>query len=145
MDNYAEMVARHKMEMDALPLGFAFDQEQFRAMMESWGLDSNQDLTKIYRLPEIGAYIQKKDAGTLQETIQRHLNERKQAVAADSTGTGFIYQMFLMELADHEYGYTGDPTDALDSIGITMDEVQSDPRLQAGYQKAVKQISERME
>ena len=145
MDNYAEMVARHKMEMDALPLGFAFDQEQFRAMMESWGLDSNQDLMKIYRLPEIGAYIQKKDAGTLQETIQRHLNERKQAVAADSTGTGFIYQMFLMELADPEYGYTGDPTDALDSIGITMDEVQSDPRLQAGYQKAVKQISERME
>ncbi|MBS4881211.1 MAG: hypothetical protein KH138_13115 [Firmicutes bacterium] len=70
MDNYAEMVARHKMEMDALPLGFAFDQEEFRAMMESWGLDS---------------------------------------------------------------------------IGITMDEVQSDPRLQAGYQKAVKQISERME
>ena len=60
MDNYAEMVARHKMEMDALPLGFAFDQEQFRAMMESWGLDSNQDLTKIYRLPEIGAYIQKR-------------------------------------------------------------------------------------
>lgn len=105
MNEYAELRQRQQAEFNALPLGFAFSRKQFDEMMEGWGLDTEKDLDKILRVPG-GGYVQKKDAGLLSQTAERHDAEMTAAIAGDVTGEGFIYQMFLYELDNHEYGYT---------------------------------------
>ena len=55
-----------------------------------------------------GGYVQKKDADLLHQTTERHNKEMEAAIAEDKTGEGFIYEMFLYELDNHEYGYTRD-------------------------------------
>ena len=66
--------------------------------------------------------------------------EREAAIAEDKTGEGFIYEMFLYELDNHEYGYTMDTEETLDTLGYTADEVLADPRLKRGIEKAVTEI-----
>ncbi len=142
MNRYAELRKRQQDEFNAVPLGFAFGDEQFENMMKKWGLDPDKDLDKIYSVG-FGGYIQKKDAELLHETRTRHDAEMEAAIKADKTGEEFIYEMFLYELDNHEFGYTGDTEDTLDALGYTAKEVLSNPRLKRGLEKAVKEIMER--
>lgn len=142
MNRYAELRHRQQEEFNALPLGFAFSQKQFDEMMQGWGLDPEKDLDKILRIPG-GGYVQKKDADLLHQTTERHDKEMEAAIAEDKTGEGFIYEMFLYELDNHEYGYTRDTEDTLDALGYTMEQVQADARLMHGFEKARRAIWER--
>lgn len=140
-NRYAELRQRQQEEFNALPLGFAFGNKQFEEMMERWGLNAHKqaDLDKIYSIG-YGGYIQKKDADLLHKTRARHDAEMQAAIAEDTTGEGFIYEMFLYELDNHEYGYTRDTEDTLDALGYTAAEVLGDPRLKRGIEKAVTEI-----
>lgn len=142
MNKYAELNQRQQEEFDALPLGFAFSRKQFNEMMQEWGLDPEKDLDKLLRIPG-GGYIQKKDADLLHQTTERHSAELAAAIEEDKTGEGFIYEMFLYELDNHEYGYTRDTEDTLDALGYTAEEVLNDPRLKRGIEKAVTEICKR--
>lgn len=142
MNRYAELRERQQAEFNKLPLGFAFSDKQFEEMMQRWGLDPEKDLDKITRIP-YGGFIQKKDLDLFHETVERHSAEMKAAIEADETGEGFIYEMFLYELDNHEYGYTGDTEDTLDALGYTADEVIGNPRLKRGIEKAATEIHRR--
>lgn len=142
MNKYSELRQRQQQEFNALPLGFAFSQKQFDEMMQEWGLDPEKDLDKIYRIPG-GGYVQKKDADLLHQTTERHNKEMEAAIAEDKTGEGFIYEMFLYELDNHEYGYTRDTEDTLDALGYTAEEILGDPCLKRGIEKAVTEICKR--
>ena len=139
MNRYAELRQRQQTEFNALPLGFAFSGKQFQEMMAGWGLDPDRDTDKIYSIG-YGGYVQKKDAEPLHQTRQRHDEELDAAIAEDKTGDGFIREMFLYELNNHEYSYTGDTEEALDALGYTADEVLNDPRLKRGLEMAVTEI-----
>lgn len=139
MNQYQEMMDRHQQEFNALPLGFAFNQEQFDKMMRGWGLHPARNIKRICSIGA-GGYIQKKDVELLRQTQTRHKAELAAAIAADKTGNGFIFQMFHRELANHEYGYTGDAADALDALGYTMEQIQADKRLRKGFERACKKI-----
>ena len=97
------------------------------------------DLDKIARIP-YGGFIQKKDAPLMHETFARHHRELQDAMDADPTGEGFIKDMFLYELENHEYSYTGTAEDALDSLGLSFEDVAADPRLARGLDLAEKEI-----
>lgn len=142
MNRYAELRERQQKEFDKLPLGFAFSNKQFDEMMQRWGLDPEKDLDKITRIP-YGGFIQKKDLDLFHETLERHSSETKASIEADETGEGFIYEMFLYELDNHEYGYTGDTEDTLDALGYTAEEVIGNPRLKRGIEKAATEIHRR--
>lgn len=144
MNKYMELKERQQQEVNALPLGFAFNEKQFNEMMVGWGLDPEKDLDKIVSIG-YGGFIQKKDRTIMHETFDRHKREMKEAIAADPTGEGFIFDMFLRELENHEYGYTGDMTDALEALGFTAQEVVDDPRLNRGISKAHQVIMGRAE
>lgn len=144
MNKYMELKERQQQEVNALPLGFAFSEKQFNEMMVGWGLDPEKDLDKIVSIG-YGGFIQKKDRTIMHETFDRHKREMKEAIAADPTGEGFIFGMFLRELENHEYGYTGDMTDALEALGFTAQEVVDDPRLNRGISKAHQVIMGRAE
>ena len=139
---YAELRKKQQNAFNALPLGFAFSQKQFDEMMKRWGLDPEKDIDKIYQIPD-GGYIQKKDAELFHQTVARLDKEMADAIAEDKTGNGFIYQMFLCELDDCEYGYTGDAESTLDALGYTWEEVCADSRLLHGFEKATSKIMRR--
>jgi len=141
MNEYSAMKKRHQEEMYAFPLDFAFGSKQFKEMMNRWGLnaDKKKDLEQIVSLLA-GAYIHKKDVSAFLEMCRRQRKEREAAIAADQTGDGFIYQMFLAALEDHEYSYTRDTVDALTELGYTAQEILADPRLMHGIEKAVTEI-----
>lgn len=138
------MRTHQQKEVNALPIQFAFNQEQFREIMKGWGLRPKMDLDKIARIP-FGGFIQKKDSPLIRETFARHRRELQAAIDADPTGEGFIKDMFLYELENHEYSYTGTAEDALDSLGLTYDDVAANPRLAHGLELAEKEILEQQQ
>lgn len=139
MNRYEELRNRQQEEFNALPLGFAFNDKQFHEMVVGWGLDPANDLDKILRLP-YGGFIQKKDVDHFQEVYNRHKRELEAAIASDKTGGGFIYEMFLHELYNHEYGYTGDCEETLECLGYDWSDIEQDDRLKYGLEKAMRKI-----
>jgi len=135
---------RQKQEVNNFPLGFAFGNKQFEEMMAKWGLDAKKDsdLAQVAHLFS-GAYILKKDVPAYKDMCQRHHEDLEAAIEADETGEGFIYEMFLYELDNHEFGYTMDTEDTLDALGYTAEQVLTDPRLKRGIEKAVTEICKR--
>lgn len=138
-NRYAELRNRQQKEFDALPLGFAVSDKQFDEVMRGWGLDPEKDIDKVTRIP-YGGFIQKKDLDLFHDTVERNSAEMKAAIEADETGEGFIYEMFLYELDNHEYCYTGETEDTLDALGYTAEEVVADKRLNRGLTMACNTI-----
>ena len=139
MNEYQKMRNRQQMEFNALPLGFAFGQKQFNEMMRGWGLHPERDVKEVTCIGN-GGYIQKKDVELLRQTSAQHSQELAAAIEADTTGNGFIFQMFYYELVNHEYGYTGEAEEALDALGYTLEQVQANQRLRRGFERACKKI-----
>ncbi|MCL2223788.1 MAG: hypothetical protein FWB96_08290 [Defluviitaleaceae bacterium] len=138
-NSYLALEAKHQKEVNQFPFFFAFGDEQFEKELAKLGLTLD-DTDKICRLDDIGAFCLKSNAPKLKEMFARHERERKEAIAADTTGHGYIYEMFLYELANYEYCYTNDLTDTLNAIGITRKEISEDKALSAGFEKAIAKI-----
>lgn len=68
--------------------------------------------------------------------------ERRAGIAADKTGTGFIYQMFLQELERTEYIYTDDASPAVVACGLTWEKIIMHKPLITGLKKAMKTLAE---
>ncbi len=125
METYTQLKDRQRRELDDFPMVFAFSNEQFKEGMEKLGLTVN-DTDKIYSIHG-GGFILKTDSKKLANMYLRHGKEFDNAVKSDIDGKGFIFQAFMYELANHEYCITYDVTDALQALGFTMEEVNSNP------------------
>lgn len=123
---------------------FAFNMDQFREGMEKLGLDPERDQGKIYRI-DGGGYYRKEDAEQLHMIFDKNHAEMQEAIQADQTGEGFIYEMFVSELFNHEFAYTEDVTDTLDALGLDLAEVDSSPALSHGLAKAAAYVREHSE
>ncbi len=137
MNTYQELKNKHQKEMDAFPLGAAFSNEQFEKMMQKWGLTVN-DTDKICSIGG-GCFIRKSDKETFFNMLKKFEDETKNAIAADETGDGFIYDMFYYELANHEYCITYEYDETFDALGLTEEQVLADKRLLHGLKKAEKE------
>lgn len=131
MNKFKELKCKHQAEVNALPIGFAFGKKQFADMMTKWGL-SPDDTDKIYKLGDTGGFYLRKDAELIRETFYRHERELNDAIAADETGDGFIYDMFLYELRNHEYCITYSYEDTLNALGFTYEDLET-AKAQAWY------------
>lgn len=143
MNRYAVLRRKQEQEIHALPIGFAFGNRQFEELMRHWGFDPEKDLDKNLPARRYRRLLQADVAQLIRDTLHKYEEELQAAIAEDETGDGFIYEMFLYELDNHEFGYTQDPEDTLTALGYTADEVQRDPRLKRGLEKAMKKINRR--
>lgn len=135
MNSYIEMKQRHQAEVNAFPMKFAFTQESLERGMRELGLDPKKDMEKIVAIPG-GGFIREIDKQAFLDLFARHDKERKEAVAADKDGTGYLYHMFRYELANHEYAYTRDVSSTLDALGYTLEEIAEDPALSDAFLNA---------
>ena len=134
---YLELKQRQQKEVNDFPFGFAFSNQQFKEMMEKFGLKET-DTDKIYSIGA-GGYIRKSDSNAFDEMFKRHRKEIEDEIEKDKKGTGFIYSMFRYELANHEYCITYDIERTLDALGLTLDEINQKENLLNGLRKALKE------
>lgn len=140
MNRYADLKQRQQEEFDAFPMQFAFSDRQFAEAMAALGL-TPADTDKVYKAPGGGIY-RREDGPRLKEMMDRFDRELQSAIADDPTGDGFIYEMFLFELGNHEYCCTGDLSKTLYALDYTPDGIQADPRLSHGLERARLEILE---
>ena len=143
MNKYQLLKDKQHKEFNEFPLGAAFNNEQFAEMMKKWNLTVN-DTDKIISIGA-GCFIRKADKEQFKQLNEKLNKEMKDAVAEDKTGDGFILDIFLYELANHEYCYTCDLEETLDALHLTIDEINSDKRLLHGLNKALKIYSKNYE
>jgi hypothetical protein len=130
MNAYLEMQTRHQEEMNAFPMFAAFNEAQFEEGMKKLGLKP----TNMDAIQSVGyaMFIRKKDSPAFREMCHRHYKEQRDAIASDLSGEGFIQDMFIAEMGNHEYGYTMDLTDTLHALQLTISEINNSPALRRG-------------
>lgn len=140
MNTYAEMKKRHQEEVNALPIYWAFTEERFDEVLKELGLTKN-DADKLCNIFG-GGFCLAKDAQMIADTLARNFKEVEDAIQADETGDGFIKDMFLYELRDHEYTYTCEVEETVEACGFTMEQIEDDERLRHGLEVAAKELRE---
>lgn len=143
MNTYKILKDKHEKEFGEFPKFFAFSDKQFEEGMRKLDL-TPEDTDKIYSIGG-GGFIRKTDSDAFGTLLDRHETEMKEAIEADQTGDGFIYDMFDYELRNHEYGYTYDLGPTLDALDLTREEIKNDKRLLHGLNKAMNEITKEEE
>ncbi|MBE5741203.1 MAG: hypothetical protein E7351_01555 [Clostridiales bacterium] len=136
MNLYNELRNRQQTEYNAFPVGFAFNQKQLEDQLVQLGLKPI-DTDKVIGIG-FGGFIRKTDKSAYMDMLNRHKKERELAIKSDKDGSGFIKDMFSYELANHEYDYTGDLTDTLEALGLSINDIQKDKKLKKGLQLALR-------
>ena len=109
---------------------FAFSDEQFTEGLQSLGLeDKPGSLRKLYRLNG-GGFILKEHYPKLKDAAEAAADEFTDRANDPETGDRFLYEAFLEELYNHEFSYTGDARDALDALGLEIEDM-------TGHQRAL--------
>lgn len=130
------MKIRFQQEANSFPTFFAFNREQFEEGMIKLGLTVSET-NKIVTIGG-GGYLRSSDLSKFDAMFSRHKKEMKEAIEADITGKGFIFEMCYYELSNHEYIVSDDVEPTLDALGLTFDEVESDTRLKSALERAKK-------
>lgn len=123
METYTQQKQRHQDEFGQIKgLFFAFSDKQLHEGLQKIGLAPDKSSYPLIMSIGAGGYILKENAKDLAALAARHEAERatlrkdRKALLA-----GLIY-----ELNNHEYCYTGDPTDALAALDLTIETVPAD-------------------
>ena len=138
---YKELKERQQQEINAFPFIWAFNESQLADGMRRLGLDPEKDKDKLCNIGG-GGIIRKADADAMRAMFDRHRRELQEAIAADKTGDGFIYDMFYTELANHEYSYTMDLGEGIAACGLTVEQINADPALIHGLKKAADELQD---
>ena len=139
-NRYYDLIKNHQREINEFPIAFAFNNKQFVEGMEKLGL-TKDDTDKVCKTAA-GGFMRKADEAAFENLIESFSAGLEEAISEDETGNGFIYEMFLYELNNHEYGFTGDIEPALEAVGITNEDINNDPRIKHGLHRACERAIE---
>lgn len=137
-NKYFEIKERHQKRVNEFPLMFAFSNSQFEDGMKKWGFTS-EDTDKIYSIGA-GGYIRKADLEEYNKMWDEIRKEHNDLIKEDKTGDGYIKDMFVYELENHEYGYTYELDDTLNALELSYEKVMSDNALKNGLELARKEV-----
>lgn len=114
---YLEMKNKHQDRINALPIQFAFNKQQFEEGMRNLGLQPDET-DKVCSIPA-GGFILKTDRELVLTAFKETNKEMSDALANDDD---FCLEALIYELGNYEYGYTMDPYDALASLGLSLED-----------------------
>ena len=129
---YNELKETHQKELNAFPMAFAFSNEQFKKGLEKLGV-TKEDVLSIAG----GGFIRKSDAKAFSDLF---LNQDMAMVEAFKDDA-FLTDAIRYELGNHEYCITYNPSDAMDALGLSLD----DERTAECFKAARKQYLEHSE
>lgn len=139
---YKELIDKQMAEINVFPVKTATNNEQFKKIVNEWNLSFNENSDNFYGkqlVPvSLGMFIRKKDVKAFNDMLNRHRKEHQKAIKEDTTGEGYIYDMFVYELQNYEYGYTGCVDDTLEALGISRETLQQNAAMSQALAKARK-------
>ena len=115
METLQELKKRHEQELNTFldsNVFFAFNNEQFEEGLKKLNC-SKEDITGFIA----GGIILKNKVSEYLEMSKRHKSELAKKAKEDKEAQ---IKLLVYELGNHEYGYTGDPTDAIKSLGFKV-------------------------
>jgi hypothetical protein len=127
VNTYLEFKQKMQRDLDKFPIVFAFNEEQLKEGLKKLGV-SKDKVVGVFG----GGIIRASDKEKFVAMLEQHDREHKEMIKNKS----YVYHMFRYELANHEYGYTGDDTDTLSSLGLTKAQVNNNPLLKEQLEKA---------
>lgn len=137
MNQYKEMLSRHYAEFRKIPTVFAFTEEGAERKLKEIGLSSMDELAHLGG----GIFIRTTDVPRLKEMSTRFRREQQEAIDADKSGDGFVYQMFYTMLEGHDFCFTLDAEDALEALDMTMEDIESNPKLKRAFERAKRKLA----
>jgi hypothetical protein len=138
MNKYDEVKERHQKIVNEFPMKFAFSDEQFNQSMKELGLNP-KDTDKVISIGG-GGFIRKTDVKKFSDMWDTLRKEHNDLIKADKTGEGYIKDMFVSELENHEYGYTYELDDTLETLELTREQIAKSPTLSHGLELARKEV-----
>jgi hypothetical protein len=121
METYTEMKARHSDEFGRFEGVFwAFSNEQLAEGMEKVGL-AKDDFKAIVSIGA-GGYLRKDRVEAFRELFARQKKEMQDLKKDQAT----LVDALDYELSNHEFCISGDPRDAVEALGYTMETVPAD-------------------
>lgn len=137
-NKYDEIKEKHQKIVDDFPMKFAFSDEQFNQSMRELGLKST-DTDKVVSIGN-GGFIRKTDVKKYYDMWDKLRKEHNNLIETDKTGNGYIKDMFVSELENHEYSYTHDLDETLNALELTREQVFNSPALSHGLELAKKEV-----
>ena len=137
-NKYDEIKEKHQKIVDDFPMKFAFSDEQFNQSMKELGLKPT-DTDKVVSICG-GGFIRKTDVKKYYDMWDKLRKEHNNLIEADKTGDGYIKDMFVSELENHEYSYTHELDETLNALELTREQVFNSPTLSHGLELAKKEV-----
>ena len=121
MKTYEEFKDEHGKKLNSFEgIFYAFSDDQFNEGMQKIGL-APDELKAICSIGN-GGYMLK----TRRKDFHEMVNSFDADMSAMRKDRKCLLEALTYELKNHEFGYTGDASDALDSLGIKYNEVPGD-------------------
>lgn len=113
---YLEQKEKHEKELNEFTgMFFAFSEEQLEKGMLKVNASTESELASI----GAGCYILKSKVQSFKDMLDRHDAEKKQIKENQRN----LLEAFVYELKNHEYCITWDINDALEVLGLKVEEV----------------------
>jgi hypothetical protein len=109
---YTELKQKHSAEISAFPVFFAFGKKQFEEGLAQLNV-TEDELT----MTGSGGYLKTSDVQAWKDMFVRFEKETEAYMLDDA----FLTKAIKYELGNHEFGYTGDPSETLEALGLTLD------------------------
>ena len=120
----------------------ATNEREFTAGMLKLGLDPD-DVTTITHVHGDG-YIRNEDVDEYLELLKGPVDQLEKLLDADTTGEGFIHDMFVTELMNSPLFVTeGNVDAALEAMGFSRKVLEQDPRMKRGLELALKDVEKK--
>lgn len=101
---YVEFIKKRQDEFNALPVKYAFNKEQFKKIMNEWGLTEN-DTDKIYKIGNTGGFYLKKCSPEFRAWFEANSDDKLDKLMQDEN---FAVEAYYYEMCNHEYGINMD-------------------------------------
>lgn len=136
MNKYIELKKEIEKRYNDFPFIFifAFSDRDFEEKLKSYNV-TKKEIISI----GAGGFVRKKDVPSLIALDKWAKNAQAEAIKADADGSGFVKDMFLYEMQNHEYCITCDLTDTFRALNLKREEVQKDEKLKRGLNLALKE------
>lgn len=144
-NSYKELIDKQMAETNSFPVKTANNNEQFEKIVNEWNLSFDENSDNYYGKQLIplglGMYIHKKDARAFNNMLNRHRKEHLKAIEEDTTGEGYIYDMFVYELQKHKYKYNSCVEEVLQTLNISVETLLQNSVMNRAFAKACQYIT----
>lgn len=130
MKSYEQFKQEQQDKVNQMPyVRFAFGKTQIEKVFKEWGLSYPADEDKVCVIWGTGDIIQKKDVPAFRawerDFDEAHQKEFDELLTHDE----FVHEMFMCELANHEWQLTFDNETVIEACGFEIEEFVKDERL----------------